>query len=122
MKIINQKENTKEQLGVMALSAIMEPVTERQSTRAYKQLLRSHPRNKVKVLLYSGSNGDLFFLPKGTDKPLPYLTRQTPKSWCASNGSFQTNGKGKLRLEFFEILLAGSTPHNLTLWSMIKII
>jgi hypothetical protein len=40
--------------------------------------------------------------PKGNDKPFPYLTRQAPKSWCASNGSFQTNGSGKLRFKFFE--------------------
>jgi hypothetical protein len=52
--------------------------------------------------LDSGSNGDLYFLPKGKDKPFPYLTRQAPKSWRTSNGSFQTNGRGKLRLKFFE--------------------
>jgi hypothetical protein len=52
--------------------------------------------------LDSGSDGDLYFLPKGKDKPFPYLTRQAPKSWCTSNGSFQTKGRGKLRLNFFE--------------------
>jgi hypothetical protein len=56
MKTINQKENTKGQLGVMALIAIMKPVTESQSSRAYKQPLRSCPSNKIKVLLDSGSN------------------------------------------------------------------
>ena len=60
MKTLNQKENTKEQLGVMALIAIMEPVTESQSSRVIKQPLRSHPSNKNKVLLDSGSHGDLF--------------------------------------------------------------
>ncbi len=39
---------------------------------------------------------------KGKDKPFPYLTRQAQKSWCTSNGSFQTNGRGKLRLKIFE--------------------
>ena len=71
MKTPNQKENTKEQLGVMALIAIMEPATESQSFRAYKQPLRSHPSNKIKVLLDSGSNEDLYFLPKGKDKSFP---------------------------------------------------
>ena len=80
MKTINQKEYTNEKLGVMALFAIMEPATESRSSRAYKQSLRSRPSNKIKVLLYSGSNGDLYFLPKGKDKPFPYLTRQAPKS------------------------------------------
>jgi hypothetical protein len=79
----------------------MEPATESQSSRAYKQPLRSRPSNKIRVLLDSGSDGDLYFLPKGKDKPFPYLTRQVPKSWN-SNGSFQTNGRGKIRLKFFE--------------------
>ena len=51
MKTINQKENTKKQLGGMALIAIMERVTESQSSRAYKQPVMSHPGNKIKVLL-----------------------------------------------------------------------
>ena len=25
-----------------------------------------------------------------------------PKSWCTSNGNFQTNGRGKIRLKFFD--------------------
>ena len=86
--------HTKDRLGVTALVAIIEPVTESQSSRAYKQPLRSQPSNKIKVPLDSGSDGDLIFLPKG-DKPFPYLTRQVPKSWHTSNGSFQTTGQGK---------------------------
>jgi hypothetical protein len=102
MKTITQKENTNKQLGVMALIAIMKPATESQSSRAYKQPLRSCPSNKIKVLLDSGSDGDLYFLQKGKDKTFPYLTRQAPKSWRTSTGSFQTNGRSKLRLKFFE--------------------
>ena len=96
------KDNTKEKLAVTALIAIMEPATESQSSRVNKQPLRSCPSNKIRVLLDSGSNRDLYFLTKGKDKPFPYLTRQAPKSWHTSNGSFQTNGRGKLRLKFFE--------------------
>ena len=40
----------------------------------------------VRVLLDSGSDGDLLFHKKGVDKHFPYLTRQVPKSWCMSNG------------------------------------
>ncbi len=94
--------NTKNKLGVTALIALMKPATESQSSRAYKQPLKSRPSNKIKVLLDSGSNGDLYFLQKGKDKPFPYLTRQAPKSWRTSNESFQTNGRGKIRLKFFE--------------------
>jgi hypothetical protein len=43
-------------------------------------------------------------IPKGKDKPLPYLARQVPKSWHTSNGSFQTNGRAKIRVKFFEYL------------------
>jgi hypothetical protein len=75
MKTINQKENTKEHQSVTALIDIMEHVTESQSSRAHKQPLRSQPTNKIKVLLDSASNGDPYFLPKGKDKPFPYLTR-----------------------------------------------
>jgi hypothetical protein len=102
MKTIGQKEITKDKLDVMALIALVKPVTESQSSRAHKQPQRSCPSNKIKVLLDSGSNGDLYFLPKGIDKSFPYLTRQAPKSWCTSNGSIQSNGRGKLKLRFFE--------------------
>ena len=101
-KTQHQSKDTKEHLGVMAVIAIMEPVTESQSSRAYKLPLRSRPSNKIRVLLDSGSDGDLFFLPKRKDKPFPYLTRQVPKSLCMSKGSFQTNGRGNIRLKFFE--------------------
>ena len=95
-------KDTTARLGVTAVIAIMEPATESQSSRAHKQPLRSRPSNKIRVLLDSGSDGDLYFLPKGKDKSFPYLTRQAPKSWRTSNGSFQTHGRGKFRLKFFE--------------------
>ena len=76
MKTINQ--NTKDKLGVTALIATMEPATGSQSSRAYKQPLKGPPSNKIKAPLDSGSNGDLYFLPSGVDKPSTYLTRQVP--------------------------------------------
>ena len=80
----------------------MEPVTEGQKFSRKKLPLESHPSNKIKVLLDSGLDGDLYFLQKGTDTHFPYLKRQVPKSWHTSNGSFQTNGRAKLRVKFFE--------------------
>jgi len=50
---LNLKENTKEQLGVIALIAIMEPLTESQSSGAYKQPWSCHS-SKIKVLLTQG--------------------------------------------------------------------
>ena len=46
----------------------------------------------IRILLDSGSDGDLLFHEKGTEKHFPYLTRQVPKSWHTSNGSFLTKG------------------------------
>ena len=56
----------------------------------------------IRVLLDSGSDGDLLFHKKGTTKHFPYLTRQVPKTWHTSNGDFQTKGKSDIQLKFFE--------------------
>jgi len=56
----------------------------------------------IRVLLDSGSDGDLLFHEKGTTKHFPYLTRQVPCSWHTSNGVFHTKGRGKLPIKFFE--------------------
>ena len=42
------------------------------------------------------------FHEKGTSKSFPYLTRQTPKSWGTSNGTFHTNGQGSIEVNLFE--------------------
>ncbi len=86
----------------MAFIAIMEPATESHKFRRKKFPLINCPSNKIMVLLDSGSDGDLYFLQKGTDKQFPYLKWQVPKSWHTSNGGFQTNGRTKLRVKFFE--------------------
>jgi hypothetical protein len=56
----------------------------------------------IKILLDSGSDGDLLFHEKGTEKHFPYLTRQVPKSWHMLNGSFLTKGRSKVVLKFFK--------------------
>jgi hypothetical protein len=122
MKTLHWKENTKEQLGVTALFAIMEPATESPPSRAYKQPLRSHPSNKIKVVLDSGSDGDLYFLSKGKDKPFPYLTSRHQSLGVHQMGVSKQMEEASSDSMFLSILLAGSTPYNLTLWSMIKII
>ena len=40
----------------------------------------------VRVLLDSGSDGDLLFHAEGAAKHFPYSTRQVPKPWHMSNG------------------------------------
>ncbi len=56
----------------------------------------------IKILLDSGSDGDLWFNEKGTPMHFPYLTRQVPLSWHTSKGSFLTKGRSQVFLSFFE--------------------
>ena len=58
---------TSDYLGVTALIVIMEPAIESQEFSRKKRPLVGCPSNKVRVLLDSGSDGDLYFLQKGTD-------------------------------------------------------
>ena len=56
----------------------------------------------VRVLLDSGSDGDLIFIDR--DKPilLPTAKRLVPQSWNTSSGRFQTTRKAEIELNFFE--------------------
>jgi hypothetical protein len=67
------------------------------SNKHYKQKL-------VRVLLDSGSDGNVVFV--NIDKPmlLPSLKRLVPQSWNTSNGNgiFQTKRKAGIELNFFE--------------------
>ena len=65
-------------------------------TAWYKNLKHStgcHTSNTViKILLDSGSDGDLLFHEKEIERHFPYLTRQVPKSWHTFNESFLKGG------------------------------
>jgi hypothetical protein len=65
------------------------------SNKHYKQKL-------VRVLLDSGSDGNLVFVNK--DKPilLPQSKRLAPQLQKTSNGIFQTKRKARIELNFFE--------------------
>ena len=69
---------------------------------------REHPdrhctsNNIIRVLLDSGSDGDLWFHEKGTPMHFPYLTRQVPLLWHTTHGSFLTKGRSQVVLKFFE--------------------
>ena len=58
--------------------------------------------NIIRVLLDSGSDGDLLFHEKGTPMHFPYLTRQVRLSWHMLNGRFLTKGRSKVVSKFFE--------------------
>jgi hypothetical protein len=65
------------------------------SNKQYKQKL-------VRVLLDSGSHGDLLFVNK--DKPMlhPSSKRLVPQSWNTLNGMFQTKHKAGIELNVFK--------------------
>jgi hypothetical protein len=65
------------------------------SNKHYKQKL-------VRILLDSGSDGDLIFVDKDTPMLLPSLKRLVPQSWNTLNGKFQTTRKAQIELNFFE--------------------
>ena len=88
--------------SVTAVLAVQKLVTRNQSLTKLKHLSRSHKNNFLRVLLDTGSDGDLMFHEKGTQKHFPYLNSQVPKSWHTSNGCFHTKGRGKVTLKFIE--------------------
>ena len=57
---------------------------------------------KVRVLLDSGSDGDIWFHRKEATKRFPYTERQLVKSYQTSAGDFRTKGQAKFELKFFE--------------------
>jgi hypothetical protein len=56
----------------------------------------------VRVLLDSGSDGDLVFVDKDKPMLLPSSKRLVPQPWNTSNGRFQTTRKAEIELNFFE--------------------
>ena len=60
-------------------------------------------KNKtIRVLLDSGSSGDLLFLKKGASKHIPVIKRAVPQSWGTSNGTFVTSKVGNIEIAFVE--------------------
>ena len=97
--------NSKQEGGVTAVvaRARYHRATKNQTKQRFEHSARSCPSNTViKILLDSGSDGDLMFHEKGTPMHFPYMARQVPNSWHTSNGSFLTKGRSKVNLKIFE--------------------
>jgi len=62
----------------------------------------------IRVLLDTGSSGDLLFVRKGSQKYIPTMKRAVPQSWGTSNGTFKTNKVGEVTLSFVEYSLSKS--------------
>jgi hypothetical protein len=60
-------------------------------------------KKTIRVLLDSGSDGDLLFHKKGAAKQFPYLARQVPKTWHTSNGDIHTKWKGRYQTEVLSV-------------------
>jgi hypothetical protein len=56
----------------------------------------------MRVLLDSGSDGNLVLVSKHTPILLPYSKRLVSQSWNTLNGIFQTKHKARVELNFFE--------------------
>ena len=60
-------------------------------------------KNKtIRVLLDSGSSGDLLFMKKGASKDIPFIKRAVPQSWGTSNGTFVTDKVGNIEIAFVD--------------------
>jgi hypothetical protein len=65
-------------------------------------LSNKHYKQKfVRVLLDSGSDGNLVFVNKDKPMLLPSLKRLVPQLWNTSNGMFQAKHKARIELIFF---------------------
>ena len=78
-------------------------MTKHQTQQRHEHSVWHHTTNKViKVLLESGSDGDLMFYEKGTPMHFPYLNRQMPTSWHTLIGNFLMKGRNEVNIKFFE--------------------
>jgi hypothetical protein len=60
-------------------------------------------KNKtIRVLLDSGSSGDLLFMEKGSSKRISIVKRVVSQSRSTSNGTFVTNKVGNIKISFVE--------------------
>jgi hypothetical protein len=60
-------------------------------------------KNKtIRVLLDSGSSGDLLFIKKGSSKCISVVKWVVPQSWGTSNGTFITDKVGNIEISFVE--------------------
>ncbi len=59
-------------------------------------------KKTIRVLLDTGSSGDLLFIRKGSQKYIPCVKRAAPQSWGTSNGTFPTKKVGEIDISFVE--------------------
>jgi hypothetical protein len=73
-------------------------------------------KNKtIRVLLDSGSSGDLLFMKKGSSKRISVVKRVVPQLWGTSNGTFATDKMGDIEISFVESWPARRSAFSRTL-------
>ncbi len=74
-------------------------------------------KNKtIRVLLDSGSSGDLLFMKKGSSKCISVVKRVVPQSWGTSNATFVTTDKvGGIEILFVEYSASKMSAFSRTL-------
>jgi hypothetical protein len=84
-------------------TAIVDVMRSRPKHSHHRQCSTKHYKQKsVRVLLESGSDGDLIFIDKDKPMLLPSSKWLVPQSWNTLNGRFQTKQKAEIELNFFE--------------------
>jgi hypothetical protein len=59
-------------------------------------------KTTIRVLLDTGSSGNLLFIRKGSHKYIPFVKRNVPQLWGTSNGTFQTKMVSDINISFVE--------------------
>jgi hypothetical protein len=68
-------------------------------------------KKTIRVLLDTGSSGDLLFIRKRPQKYIPCTKRAAPQSWGTSNGTFLTKKVGEIDISFAEYSISKSVVH-----------
>jgi hypothetical protein len=77
---------------------------------------RLYVKNKtIRVLLDSGSSGDLLFMKKGSSKCISVVKRVVPQLWGTSNGAFVTDRVGDIEISLWSTWPARRSAFSLTL-------
>ncbi len=90
---------------------------------------RLQVKNKtIRVLLDSGSSGDILFMKKGYSKRISVVRGVVPESWGTSNGTFVTDRVGDIEISFVEysaskkVCLQPDYVEYRLVWAMLKTI
>jgi hypothetical protein len=65
-------------------------------------------KKTIRVLLDTGSSGDLLFIRKGSQKYIPCMKRAAPQLWGTSNGTLLTKKVGEIDISFAEYSISKS--------------